>query len=184
MLNIPVILATARKGRQSGKAADYVFEQVKKRKIKTRILDVRDFRPQATDNTKKSKTARKLLPVIESADALIIVSPEYNHSFPGELKMMLDMLYEEYFNKPAGICAVSAGPWGGARMVESLVRVLRELHMVSIRETLYFPKVQDLFDKKGKMKEQNKKDYEKRFKIFINELTWYAQALKIAKGKN
>ena len=67
---------------------------------------------------------------VERADGLIIVAPEYNHSFPGLLKHVLDTNLKEYIHKAVGVCGVSAGPFGGARMIQSLVPVLRELGLV------------------------------------------------------
>lgn len=172
---IPIILATARKGRQSEKVAQYMLQQVKNYKLKTELLDVRDYRIPATDNTMTKEIAKKYAAKIKKADGLIIVSPEYNHGYPGELKMMLDMTYKSYFNKPLGICGVSSGILGGARVVEQLRLVGLAFHMVPIGEALYFLQVKDLFDKKGNIKEEN---YEKMAKKFLDELTWYAKHLK------
>ena len=178
-MNIPVILGTARVGRQSEKVANFIVEETKKAGYETELVDVRDFRIDATDNTQVSPAAKKLLPKIEKADAFIIVSPEYNHGYPGELKMMMDLLYQQYAKKPVGFCGVSAGGFGGARAVEQLRQIVVELHMVPIREALYFPVVQNLFDEKGVIK--NPDAYKDRFKSFINELTEYASALKASR---
>jgi NAD(P)H-dependent FMN reductase len=96
----PIILGTARKGRQSEKVAKFMVSQTKKAGFKTKLVDVRDYRIQATNNKGELKESKKLKSIVEKADGLIIVSPEYNHSYPGELKMMLDMLYNEYKHKP------------------------------------------------------------------------------------
>jgi len=178
-MNIPVILGTARVGRQSEKVANFILEEVKKAGIETEIIDVRDLRIEATDNTGNVPQAKRLSPKIEKADAFIIVSPEYNHGYPGELKMMLDLLYDQYAGKPVGFCGVSAGGLGGARVVEQLRQVVIELHMLPIREALYFPAVQNLFDEKGTMKDPV--SYKDRIKSFLDELTWYANALKPAR---
>ncbi|MBN2014156.1 MAG: NAD(P)H-dependent oxidoreductase [Candidatus Altiarchaeota archaeon] len=177
---IPVVLGTARVGRQSEKVAEFMRRQVLKAGLHTEILDVRDYRIQATDNSETLIQAQRLSEKISGADALVIVSPEYNHGFPGELKMMLDMLYEQYFNKPVGICGVSAGGLGGARAVEQLRLVCIELHMVPIREAIYFSMVQDLFGEEGGIVD---KSYSKRVKAFLDELIWYAGALKAAREK-
>ncbi len=116
---------------------------------------------------------------MKRADGLVIVSPEYNHGYPGELKLMLDQLYQEYNRKPAGICGVSAGDLGGARMAEVLRICLIELQMVLIRETVYFPKVQDLFNEKGEIRNLS---YTERLQKFFAELVWYAEALKTARS--
>lgn len=178
---IPIILGTAREGRQSEKAAKFMLDEVKKAGIQTELIDVRDYRIPATDNTQKSPAAKKLAEKISRADGYIIVSPEYNHGYPGELKMMLDMLYRQYFNKPVGICGVSAGPLGGTRAVEQLRLVAIELHMVPIREAVYFPNVYDLFDETGEIKDAEA--YKKRAAVFLEELAWYAKALKQAREK-
>jgi len=175
-MNIPVILGTARAGRQSEKVANFILEEVKKAGFETEIIDVRDFRTDATDNTQASPQAKKLSSKIEKSDALIVVSSEYNHGYPGELKMMLDLLYGQYAGKPVGFCGVSAGGLGGARVVEQLRQVVIELHMLPIREAVYFPVVQNLFDEKGTMKDPGA--YKDRIKSFLNELTKYANALR------
>lgn len=172
---IPVILGTAREGRQSEKVANFIAEEVKKAGHDSEVIDVRDFRTSATDNSLGSEQAKKLSRKIGDADALIIVTPEYNHGYPGELKMMLDMLYDQYARKPVGFCGVSAGGLGGARAVEQLRQVAAELHMTDIREALYFPVVQNLFDEKGNIKDAA--SYKDRLANFLRELVWYAETL-------
>jgi NAD(P)H-dependent FMN reductase len=146
---IPVILGTARKGRESEKAARFMLEETLKAGIESELIDVRDYRIEATDNTEEIPEAKKLAGKIISADGIIIVSPEYNRGYPGELKMMLDMLYKQYARKPVGICGVSSGGIGGARMVEQLKLICIQFQMVPLREAVYFPNVTELFDEKG-----------------------------------
>lgn len=148
--------------------------------IVTEILDVRDYRTEATDRTEQTSTAKKLSEKITKADGVIIVSPEYNHGYPGELKMMLDLVYTQYAQKPAGFCGVSAGPFGGARAVEQLRQVAVELHMVPIREAVYFPAIRNLFDESGHITDSS---YRERVKKFLYELAWYAKSLKAAREK-
>jgi len=179
--NIPIILGTARKGRQSEKAANFVLGEAIKYGFESELIDVRDYLIRATDNMGSSNGAKKLSQKIASADGLIIVSPEYNHGYPGELKLMLDMLYEEYQHKPLGICGISAGALGGARMVEQLRLVGVELRMAPIRGALYFREAQNLFDDNGKMKDISA--YAEPVKAFFDELSWYAGALKNEREK-
>lgn len=180
-LYIPLILATAREGRHSEKAANFVLSEMRKRpEIETDLIDVRDYRLQATDNTEESETAKKLAEKISRADGYIIVSPEYNHGYPGELKMMLDMLFEQYARKPVAICGVSSGGLGGARMVEQLRLVMIEFHMVPIHNAVYFSSVKNLFDENGFIKDQS---YIQKVQKLLDELIWYAKALKEAREK-
>jgi len=172
---IPIILGTARQGRQSEKVANFMLQEVVKVGIESEIIDVRDYPTEVTDNTGNSEQAKKLAEKIKKADSLIVVSPEYNHGYPGELKMMLDLLYKEYFGKPVGICGVSAGALGGARMIEQLRLVSIELHMLPIREALYFGTVQNIFDEDGKIKDES---YSKKVQTFLDELMAYTLKLR------
>jgi NAD(P)H-dependent FMN reductase len=59
---------------------------------------------------------------IDSFDAFIFVTPEYNHGIPGALKNAIDFLYREWNNKSA--CFVSYGSARGVRSVEHLRLVM------------------------------------------------------------
>lgn len=166
-MNVPIILGTARKGRYSEKVANFVLQESKKTDLNCEIIDVRDFRTEATDNSEEIPQAKNLDPIIKKADAIIIVAPEYNHGYPGELKMMLDMLYKQFYNKPLGICGVSAGGMGGSRMVEQLRQISIAFHMLPINNAVYFSNVQDLFEDNGTIKEEA---YHKRTERFFNDL--------------
>lgn len=182
MLFIPILLGTARIGRQSENVAKFVLGQAKKYgQFETELIDVRSFGLSRTDDTKTTEKSKKFSEIMTRADGLIVVSPEYNHGIPGELKMTLDQLYKEYKRKPIGICGVSEGHMGGARMVEQLRLVSIELQMVPIESAVYFFDVENIFDEKGKfLKEET---YQKRLKTFFDELVWYATALKVAREK-
>src|SRR5205823_1623279 len=67
------------------------------------------------------------------ADALVVVSPEYNHGYSGLLKHALDSCLEEYIHKAVGVVGVSAGPYGGTRGIQDLLPVLRG--MIEARHT-------------------------------------------------
>src|SRR5499425_375135 len=119
-LFIPVILGTARQGRESENAARFVFEQTKKRAgVETEFIDVRTL-PMKLDDAGEQIKDPKFSATIDRCDGLIIVTPEYNHSYPGLLKHALDTNLEEYIHKAVGICGVSAGIFGGARAIENL----------------------------------------------------------------
>lgn len=163
-LFVPVILGTAREGRRSEAAAKFMVEQVKKASLETELIDVRNYLHKATQETFPEQ--QELGEKLKRADGYVVVSPEYNHGFPGELKLFLDTFYQEYARKPVGICGVSAGPNGGVRAVEQLRLVFIEFHAVPIREAVYFRNVQDLFDEQGAMKNAS---YGKQVETFLNE---------------
>src|SRR6202011_5055261 len=174
-LFIPVILGTARQGRESENAAKFVFEQTKKRAdVESEFIDVRTL-PMKPDDPGEQMKGPKFSATIERCDGLIIVTPEYNHSFPGLLKHALDMNLKEYIHKPVGICGVSAGPIGGARAIENLLPVMRELGLVTIFEDVNFGKIGTLFDERGNLLDQN---FIRRIDSFLNELIWMARVLR------
>lgn len=171
-LTIPVLLGTAREGRTSDKAAVYVAHLLEERGAQSRMIDPRELLANI-DHRKIFSDA--WAPVIEKADALVIVTPEYTHGYPGTLKDVLDSAYKEYARKPVAICGCSAGGLGGARVVEQLREVVVELRMVPIREAVYFSNNTQLWNDDGSIKDPS---YEKRVNVMLDELLWYAEVLK------
>src|ERR671930_2104367 len=144
-LFIPVILGTARQGRESEHAARFVFEQTRNRAgVETELIDVRTL-PMRLDDAGEQMKNPKFSATIERCDGLIIVTPEYNHGYPGLLKHALDMNLKEYIHKAVGICGVSAGLFGGARVIEALLPVMRELGLVTIFNDVNFGNVGKIF---------------------------------------
>src|SRR5437870_11089711 len=174
-LFIPIILGAARQGRESEDAANFVFEQTKKRAgVETELIDVRKL-PMRLDDAGEQMKDPAFSSTIERCDGLILITPEYNHGYPGLLKHALDMNLKEYIHKAVGICGVSAGPFGGARAIENLLPVMRELGLVTIFEDVNFGNVRNLFDEQGKLLDQA---YVRRVDKFLNELTWMARVLR------
>ncbi len=131
-LFIPVILGTVRKGRASENVAKFVFSEVQKREeVETQLIDIRDLNFPVDDAGEQIKDA-EFSETCERADGFVIVTPEYNHGYPGMLKHVLDSNLKEYIHKAVGVCGVSAGGFGGTRVIEALLPVLRELGLVTI----------------------------------------------------
>jgi NAD(P)H-dependent FMN reductase len=174
-LFIPVILGTARQGRQTENVARFVFEQTKKRAgLETELIDIRTL-PMRLDDAGEQMKDATFSATIQRCDGIILVVPEYNHGYPGLLKHALDMNLKEYIHKAVGICGVSAGAFGGARVIEALLPVMRELGLVTIFEDVNFGKVGDLFDEQGSLLDQS---YVRRVDKFLNELIWMARVLR------
>ncbi|MBI2462974.1 MAG: NAD(P)H-dependent oxidoreductase [Candidatus Spechtbacteria bacterium] len=182
-LIIPIILGTAREGRRSEKVAHFVLDQAKKHGFESEIIDVRDYILCATDNTQATDKSKQLSEIVDKADGLIVVTPEYNHSYPGELKMMMDQVYNEYKHKPVAFCGTSSGMMGGCRVIELLRLYSIELSLVPIRSAAYFANVGSLFNDDGSIKDQSALSAQAdRLKIIFDELAWYAGALKSARN--
>src|SRR5438309_11600164 len=172
---IPIILGTARRGRESEHVGQFVFEQAKKRPgVETELIDVRELAMHLDDAGEQMKDP-KFSAAIERCDGLIIVTPEYNHGYPGLLKHARDMNLKEYIHKAVGICGVSAGALGGARVIETLLPVMRELGLVTIFEDVNFGRIGTLFDERGKLLDEN---FVRRVDTFLSELIWMSRVLR------
>ena len=176
-LLLPVLLGTNRKDRNSVHPARWLVGEMQKRpEIETRLFDVGEF---ALPQNDYGQGLKDLFPewrdTIIKADGLVIVAPEYNHGYPGILKAVLDLLLQEYIHKAVAFVGVSAGPWGGTRVIEAMVPMARELGLAVSFSDLNFPKVQKTFDAEGKLLDLA---FEKRAQDFLDELVWMSRTLK------
>lgn len=172
-----MIEGTNRQGRKSIHVANWLKRELDQiAEIDCQLFDVKDFHLPGNDyGTEIKDQFPEWRDAITQADGLIIVAPEYNHGYPGVLKSVLDLLLKEYIHKAVGLVGVSAGPWGGTRVIEAMVPMVRELGLVVTFTDLNFPTVQDKFDDNGEIVDAA---YHKRAKAFIDELLWMSKTLK------
>jgi NAD(P)H-dependent FMN reductase len=176
-LFLPIILGTPRKARESECVARWVFDKMMEREeIETQFFDVCDFElPHGEYGTEIGERFPEWRDAIIRADGLVIVTPEYNHGYPGSLKGVLDLLLKEYVHKAVAFVGVSSGPWGGTRVIEACVPMVRELGLAVTFSDLNFPSVKTKFDESGNLLDTA---YEARVKGFLDELVWMARTLK------
>jgi NAD(P)H-dependent FMN reductase len=176
-LFIPALLGTNRRERRSAQVANWLIGEMQKRDdLETKLFDVREFNLPSDDyGTGIKDSFPQWRDSIIRADGLVVITPEYNHGYPGALKSVLDLLLKEYIHKCVGLVGVSAGPWGGTRVIEALVPMVRELGLAVTFTDLNFPSVQNKFDAEGNLLD---KAYEKRAGDFLDELVWMSRALK------
>ncbi len=171
---IPIILGTGREGNESKKIAQFVFEEAKNYGFEVELIKPRDYLDKPFTGEMSEEKRNKLSEIFHRADGFLIVSPEYNHGYPGELKLLLDEFYEEYQHKPVGLCGVSAGKLGGARMIEQLRLVFIELQAIPLRNAVYFSNVANF--------ENEKESYKPFLKNLFDELKYYCEIF--SKGRN
>ena len=176
-LFIPVLLGTPRKNRESENVANWVCAKIGERDdVETQLFDVRDFQlPHDDYGTAIGGEFPEWRDAIIRADGLVIVTPEYNHGYPGALKSVLDLLLKEYIHKAVALVGVSAGPFGGTRVIESCVPMVRELGLAVTFTDLNFPNVKTKFDDDGNLLDEA---YDKRIAGFLDELVWLATVLR------
>ncbi len=143
------------------------------------LLDVRDlnfpllervYDPAAPLSGKMQEVSA----AIAQSDGLVIVSPEHNGSYSGALKNTMDYFYKEYFRKPFGIVAVSAGMLGGINAAKSLQHYALTLNGIVLPNALLTPKVQTLFQD-GQLIDAG---YGTRLDKFLTDFLWLAQAIQ------
>lgn len=170
--HIAIVLGTAREGRQSEHAAKYLLESLGKRDDMTvELVDVRDHLtggatiPAWVESEKTAAWKQ----IAEKADGYIMIVPEYNHGYPGELKLLLDSAYKEYEKKPVLVASVSAGGFGGVRVIDHMMSVFYELQMIPVNAPLIFGKAEELFKKqKDEIDEQYSERINKSMNTFLS----------------
>ncbi|SFW76985.1 NADPH-dependent FMN reductase [Amycolatopsis australiensis] len=122
--------------------------------------------------------AGKVTPRLAAADAFVVVTPEYNHSFPASLKNAIDWHRTEWIAKPVAFVSYG-GMSGGLRAVEHLRAVFAELHAVTVRETVSFHGAHTRFGPDGLPKDDAAAV---AAKAMLDQLGWWARSLAEAKA--
>lgn len=173
---ITVLLGTARKGRKSERVARYIMDVLTQRDdAEYQLVDVRDHNHGVTiPPWEKNESTAPWRNIVSRSDAFVFVVPEYNHGYPGELKMLLDQEVQGYSGKPVVLAGVSKGELGGARVIEHIQPVLSELGLVYIPYPIRFANVEKLFSDEGTITDDA---YERRVNRAVDNLHTYIHAL-------
>lgn len=181
-LLVPIIYGSVRTERQGIKAARFMVNELRKHGCNPVLVDPMEKPLPLLDRMYKEFPPGQAPPIMEEladlfrkADGFCIVSGEYNNGIPPALKNLLDHFLEEYFWRPAGIVCYSGGRFGGVRGAMQLRMSLAEMGMVTVPSLFPVPGVQDAFNDKGTPTEPS---MHKRAARFIDEFTWYMQALR------
>lgn len=111
---------------------------------------------------------------LEAADAFVVVTPEYNHSFPAPVKTLIDWHFRQWQAKPVGFVSYG-GLSGGLRAVEHLRQVFVELHAVTVRDTVSFHGARRMFDEAGQPVDP---DATVAARLLLDRLLWWAATLR------
>ncbi len=177
-LTVAVLAGTARVQRQSIKAARYIADfAARLPNVEVLFVDPADFNFPGDGNDPEGKDPR-YSDIVARADAFFIVTPEYNHSFPGSLKRMLDSELQLYNHKPVAFAGASNGNWGGVRAVEALLTAVRETGLVALSWDIYFPYVDKMFNDGGSILEEHRERYERNLGKLFDELLLFARLFK------
>lgn len=176
MPHIAIISASVRTGRVSHRVALYLQNYIAEQTLFTNeILDLNEYRfpifeerlqyqvnpaPQVVEFANK----------IAKADAVIIVTPEYNGGYPSSLKNVIDLLYKEWYHKPLAIATCSDGPFGGTQVITSLAFSFWKIGAWLVPGKFQASKIKESYDENGKP--ANKEASDKAAAGLLKELTW------------
>jgi len=181
-MHFTLLFGSYRHDRKGIRAALYVEAALKARGHETRLVDAGALELPIYDRMFKeypAGTAPAPLPELaenhRKTDAFVIISGEYNYSVQPGLKNLLDVFLEEYFWRPSALVTYSASEIAGLRVAVHLNAVMAEMGMPTISSILSIGNIGQSLDENGNDPEGK---LQKRADRFLNELEWYAEALK------
>ncbi|MFD6158843.1 NADPH-dependent FMN reductase [Nocardia sp. NPDC060256] len=184
-VKVAVIVGSTRAGRFGPTVANWFVEHAEKRAdIAVDLIDLaEDQLPAHMSHEPEPDGARALRSVgarLTAADGFVVVTPEYNHSYPAPLKSAIDWHFTQWQAKPIGFVSYG-GISGGLRAVEHLRHVFAELHAVTVRDTVSFHSAAQLFDPTGKLTDPSAP--ETAADQLLDQLTWWGSALRSARAE-
>lgn len=155
MPHIEIISASIRVGRQSHRVALFFKRFLEEKRLATaNILDLKSynfplFDERLSKQVNPMPSAKEFSEKVRQANAVIIVTPEYNGGYPASLKNVVDLLYNEWRRKPIAIAAASDGQFGGTQVITSLQFSLWKIGALTVPARFHASNVQDMYDENG-----------------------------------
>ncbi|AXE85707.1 NAD(P)H-dependent oxidoreductase [Streptomyces sp. Go-475] len=180
-LNVTLVVGSNRHGRFGPVVADWLLDRLRGRDdLVAEVVDVGEVElPMSFERTPEATAALAgITPKLARADAFVVLTPEYNHSFPAGLKNLVDWHYSEWQAKPVALVSYG-GLSGGLRAVEHLRQVFAELHAVTVRDTVSFHHAGASFDDQGTLRDPTAPDA--AAKTMLDQLVWWGRALRQAR---
>ncbi|TDD31878.1 NADPH-dependent oxidoreductase [Actinomadura sp. KC06] len=179
-LRVAVIVGSTREGRVGDRIGCWFAERARQRDdLDVAVIDLLDVRfpdryPKAATPGIAEFTAR-----VGGADAFVVITPEYNRSFPAALKEAIDYAYDEWQAKPVGFVSYGMGSTG-LYAVEQLRTVFTGLHSVTMPCRVSFDLLDGSVDDRGwpcaaELPAQS-------VKSMLDQLTWWGLALRDARA--
>ncbi|RKF26738.1 NADPH-dependent FMN reductase [Micromonospora globbae] len=182
-----IVVGSVREGRFGPVVASWVAEQAREHGgFEVEVVDLAEFEiplslpasspKYAGDAYPRPESMAPLTSRLAAADAFILVTPEYNHSYPASLKAAIDWHFTQWTAKPVAFVSYG-GAAGGRHAVLHLENVLTELHAVTIRDGLAFPNYFTTWQD-GQPLDPAAPGYAK---TLLDQLAWWAAALRSAR---
>ena len=182
-MRVAIIIGSIREGRQSQKAAYFLQKKLAARLIDTDIIDLAEYplpfmEERITLDPNPPVNALLISEKLKNADAIILVTPEYQGSFTGVLKNALDYFLPEFLKKVVGVATTAGGRMGGINASVQLQHVILSMGAYPLPQKLIVSEIQNAFDEEFNPKHEL---LAKQGEKFIEEFVWFAQAIVNAK---
>ncbi len=180
-LHIALIIGSTRRGRFAPTvAAWFAGEAAQRDDLAVDVIDLADVQLPDVLSSEPGPAVAAMRGRLAAAEAFVVITPEYNHSFPAALKNAIDWHSHEWRAKPVGFVSYG-GASGGLRAVEQLRQVFAELHAVTVRDTVSFHGGSRQFDAQGQPLDPQRASAAAR-KV-LDQLVWWGHALRDARSK-
>ena len=179
-LDTAMIIGSTRQGRVGEVVGRWFAARAEQRAdIELTVLDLVDFEFPARLPSVPTPPMMAFAAGVGRADAFVVVSPEYNRSFPASLKQAIDCAYDEWRAKPVGFVSYGCGSQG-LYAVEQLRVVFTELHAVTMRNGVGFDLLDGGFDADGRPLDVD--GSRRAVTAMLDQLTWWGLALREARA--
>ncbi|MFD7517901.1 NADPH-dependent FMN reductase [Streptomyces niveus] len=179
-LRVAVIIGSTREGRLGDAIARWFVERAAKRDdLAVSVVDLADFDFPARYPDRVTEPMAEFTAEVDRAEAFVVVTPEYNRSFPASLKQAVDYAYDEWQTKPVAFVSYGHGS-GGLYAVEGLRSVFTELHTVTLRNGVsinLFDCGDDVLDVDAATEEHR----DRAASVLLDQLGWWGLALREAR---
>jgi NAD(P)H-dependent FMN reductase len=175
---IAVLIGSTRPGRSGPAVARWFLGEAERGgAVQPVLVDLADADlPSAlVSGAQVSRGVRELRARLADADGFVVITPEYNHSFPAALKQAIDLTGKEWQAKPVAFVSYG-GRSGGLRAVEQLRQIYPEMHATTIRETVTFHGIWDYLGADGELRAD--KEQTAAAHLLIDQLAWWAHTLR------
>ncbi len=170
---ITIISSTNRPGSTTFKVAKYYQQRLSEKGVEAGLLSLIDLPPDlmVTALLKgRSEAFEPIQQIITQTDKFIFIIPEYNGSYPGVLKVMIDACAfpESFYEKKAALVGVSAGKYGNIRGVDHFTGVCHYLNLHVMPLKLHIANIKQELDENGRLfKEDTVKFTDEQIDKFI-----------------
>jgi len=178
-VRLAIIIGSTREGRFADVVANWFVAQAARRHdVEIDVIDIAALDLPVHFSKAPLPALHAYRERVERAECFVVITPEYNHSYPASLKHAIDLANTEWQRKPVAFVSYG-GISGGLRAVEHLRHVFAELRTVTIRDTVSFQGAWQLFDAEGRLGEPAMA--ETATVTMLDDLVWWANALREAK---